>query len=229
MTSLPEHVTSLAPDEPFTFSCHPEVTCFNECCRNLELSLSPYDVLRLKDALGIPSQQFLDDYAIIEFTSEDLFPKVYLGMVDDGRGSCPFVEENGCRVYRDRPGACRTYPLGRGAYRTVDDSLHELFVLLQEPHCQGFSHGRCFTVPTWQEDQGLEEYNIHNDLLLTIYNAVYFKDKNRLNQSQSELFTMALYNIDTLKKNHPGAFESSSNDNFLLLSSCVQWLENKLF
>jgi len=110
-------------------------------------------------------------------------------MVDDGRGSCPFVEKKGCRVYSDRPGACRTYPLGRGAYRTADDCLHEVFVLLQEPHCQGFSHGRSFTVPTWQEDQGLEEYNSHNDLLLTIYNAPYFRDKNRLNQSQAELFT----------------------------------------
>lgn len=228
MTSLPEHVTPLDRETPFTFSCHSDVTCFTECCRKLELSLSPYDVLRLKKSLGITSQQFLADYAVVEFTNEDLFPKVYLGMVDDGRGSCPFVEKKGCRVYADRPGACRTYPLGRGAHLTAD-GVQEVFVLLQEPHCQGFSCDTRYTVATWEQDQGLNDYKTHNDILLHLFNAPYFRDKNRLSQKQADLFTLALYNIDLLKENHPEAFKLSSEDIISTLSCSVKWLKDRLF
>ena len=47
----------LGPDG-FTFACHPEVPCFNQCCRRLNLVLTPYDVLRLKNHLGMSSEEF---------------------------------------------------------------------------------------------------------------------------------------------------------------------------
>ena len=227
MTDLPEHVTPLDPKEPFNFSCHPGVRCFTECCRKLELSLSPYDVLRLKKSLGITSQQFLAEYAVVEFCEDDLYPKVYLGMIDDGHGSCPFVKEQGCRVYKDRPGACRTYPLGRGAYQSIDGP-QEIFVLLQEPHCQGFSQDTRYTVQSWHEDQGLQQYNTHNDILLPIFNAQYFRDGNRLTKDQADLFILALYNTDLFKENHGELFTNEPVDHLVLLS-LVQWLKQILF
>jgi len=52
----------LDPNAPFRFSCSPEAVCFNECCRDLNQALTPYDVLRLKRKLGISSQHFLQQY-----------------------------------------------------------------------------------------------------------------------------------------------------------------------
>ncbi|MCA1766096.1 MAG: YkgJ family cysteine cluster protein, partial [Desulfobulbaceae bacterium] len=113
---LPRNVRRLGDQETFRFSCHPGVPCFTECCRQLDLALSPYDVLRLRRGLGIPAAEFLDRYAVVEKSEEEPFPTVFLAMVDDGRAACPFVTERGCSVYQDRPGACRAYPVGRGAY-----------------------------------------------------------------------------------------------------------------
>ncbi len=50
----------LAPGETFMFRCHPDIGCFNRCCRNLNLFLYPYDVVRLKQALGVTADVFLD-------------------------------------------------------------------------------------------------------------------------------------------------------------------------
>ena len=38
--------------DTFTFRCHPGISCFNLCCRNLNLFLHPYDVVRLKKNLN---------------------------------------------------------------------------------------------------------------------------------------------------------------------------------
>ena len=50
------------PDEVFRFACSPGVACFNACCRDLNQSLYPYDILRLKKRLKLPSGEFLERY-----------------------------------------------------------------------------------------------------------------------------------------------------------------------
>ena len=101
----------------FTFACHPGVPCFTDCCRMLELALTPYDVLRLRKATGLTSRELLENYIITEQDPGEPFPRFYLTMVDDGRASCVFVSPQGCTVYPHRPSACRAYPLGRAAVR----------------------------------------------------------------------------------------------------------------
>ncbi len=49
-------------DNSFSFACHPGLSCFTECCRDLRLALTPYDILRLKNRLGLASNDFLDQY-----------------------------------------------------------------------------------------------------------------------------------------------------------------------
>ena len=39
-------------DSTFKFSCHPKVSCFNQCCRDVNIFLTPYDVLRMKKRLA---------------------------------------------------------------------------------------------------------------------------------------------------------------------------------
>lgn len=194
----PEHVRSLTADETFRFSCHPGVACFTDCCRELDLALTPYDVLRLSRHLGLPASTFLDRYALVEQEEGCPFPLVFLGMVDDGQASCPFVTASGCSVYTDRPGACRTYPLGRGAFSAPDGSRQEMHVLLTEPHCKGFSEGDLQNITTWRKDQDLATYNAMNDEMLAILHHPRLKKGHPPEPREIEIF-MALYTLDTFQ------------------------------
>ncbi len=194
----PEHVRPLTPNETFQFSCHPGVACFTDCCRQLDLALTPYDVLRLSKHMRLAPSDFLDQYALVEQEEGCAFPLVFLGMVDDGRASCPFVSATGCSVYADRPSACRTYPLGRGAFTTPDGNRHEMHVLLTEPHCKGFNQGDHQDITAWQKDQDLATYNAMNDELLSILHHPRLKDGCQPEPREIEIF-MALYTLDTFR------------------------------
>lgn len=234
---FPEAVYRLKPDEQFKFDCHPGVPCFTECCRMLELALTPYDVLRLRRGTGLSSQQLLDQYIIEERGDQDLFPKFYLTMIDDGRASCAFVDTRGCRIYMHRPGACRAYPLGRAAVRTRAGALQQHFVLLKEKHCQGFSEPTEQTPLGYTEDQGLTEYNSYNDALATLIQHEDIRNGRFLpSDDQLRLYTLALYNLDifrvSIKDGKLGITvypeEVMQNDEELLLFA-IEWLKGQFF
>ncbi|RJX34597.1 MAG: YkgJ family cysteine cluster protein [Desulfurivibrio sp.] len=200
---LPEHIHPLADQERFTFACHPGVSCFTECCRDLELALSPYDVLRLSRELGIASREFLDRYAIIERETEDVFPRVYLGMLDDGRTSCPFISGQGCRVYRGRPAPCRTYPLGRGAWQDKTGRPQAFYVVQREAHCRGFDQAVEQGVEQWIAGQDLAEYYQANDLLMPLLHHAKLQQGCRPSALQQDLFLATLYQLDDFRSNNP--------------------------
>jgi len=50
----------MEPEEAFQFNCAPGVSCFTQCCQDVTIVLTPYDVLRMKNALEIPSGEFTD-------------------------------------------------------------------------------------------------------------------------------------------------------------------------
>jgi hypothetical protein len=204
-TPAPADIRPINCSDSFHFDCHPGVDCFTECCRELDLALTPYDVIRLKKRLGIHSGSFLEQYVIIEWDEQQVFPTCYLTMVDDGRASCVFVDRNkGCRVYPDRPGACRAYPVGRGVCSNNGTSKNspdkELFVLVKEPHCHGFSEEKRKTPVTYLSDQKLEKYNRYNDALTELLQHEQIRQGFRLNRKQLDDFILALYNLDTFRR-----------------------------
>ena len=46
------------------FQCRKGIACWNACCSNIDISLTPYDILRLKRRLGLASAAFLQQYAV---------------------------------------------------------------------------------------------------------------------------------------------------------------------
>ena len=237
---LPRNVRRLEKEERFSFSCHPAVACFTDCCRQLELALTPYDVLRLKKGCGLHSQEFLDRYVIIEQDDHETLPRLYLTMVDDGRASCVFIGESGCTQYQDRPGACRAYPMGRAAIRQADNSMDDFFVLLQESHCRGFQEQQEQDVATYSTDQGLAAYNRFNDAVAQILQHEQIRQGKQFSPLQQEHFVLALYNLDhfrtlLLSGQLPGArpFDESGSealtDDEALLLYAIDWLHDILF
>ena len=192
-------ITQLRPEETFHFACHPGVPCFTECCRELELALTPYDVLRLKNRLAMDSSAFLDRYVIVEREEGDAFPRLYLTMVDDGRASCVFVAKNGCTVYSDRPGACRAYPLGRGIRRQKTGGVSETYILVHESHCRGFENSEVHTATAYMADQELAAYNRYNDLLVPILQHDKIKQGYVPTKDEVNRFLLFLYDLDAFR------------------------------
>ena len=49
----------LLDKDKFRFECHPGVTCFSRYCRNADMYLYPYDIVRLKKILVFLLMSFL--------------------------------------------------------------------------------------------------------------------------------------------------------------------------
>ena len=118
LDSLPE----LKPGETFCFDCNPDVPCFNRCCAELTLPLTPYDVLRLRHNLGLGSEDFLATFTTLRSFPDTGFPLPMLRMLDGPDEPCPFVTPAGCSVYEDRPGACRVTAPSRASRKNAGTS-----------------------------------------------------------------------------------------------------------
>jgi hypothetical protein len=65
------------------FDCHPEVACFTRCCKDADMYLYPYDIIRMKNGLGMSSDRFLEQYSFQAFRDNPYFPSLMLKMSDD--------------------------------------------------------------------------------------------------------------------------------------------------
>ena len=192
--------TPLSPDDPFRFCCHKKVACFNECCHDLNQFLTPYDILRLKNGLGLTSIEFLEQYTTRHTGPETGLPIVALKPVSVSGLACPFVRPSGCSVYAYRPSSCRIYPLARAITRSRETGqVKEHFALLKEPHCLGHGQDKLQSVREWISDQELVVYNEFNDMLMDIIAQKNLKGTEPLDMKSQLAFHMALYDLDRFR------------------------------
>lgn len=152
----------LSVQEQVKFKCHPGVSCFNACCRDIEILLTPYDILRIRKRLDISAEAFLLAFAEPKALEKDQLPVVIIRM-DEKSGSCPFNLPEGCSIYDDRPAACRYYPLGSGFMRRQEQpDEEEFYFLVKEGYCKGHDEEQVMTVGAYREDQGVDEYDRMN-------------------------------------------------------------------
>ena len=187
-------------DEEFQFACSPEVPCFNQCCRDINQYLTPYDIYRLKNRLNMTSGDFLNKYTVEHIGPQTGLPIVSLKALPREDLRCPFVSDEGCQVYEDRPASCRTYPLARAVSQSRETGqLVENYALMQEPHCKGFGQKKVQTVREWIRDQEIDEYNRFNDMLMTIISLKNQNKRSPLDLREQHLFRLALYDLDAFK------------------------------
>lgn len=192
LDSLPE----LPEGETFCFDCNPGVPCFNACCGELNLMLTPYDVLRLRKGLGVSSREFITAHADLDVQPDTGLPVFRLRMDEKQANACPFVSPKGCTIYENRPGACRTYPLGRASRPGDDGGVREHYFVVREAHCRGFEKGRDWTAEQWLADQGLEEYNRLNDRYMRLMSAQR-KTGAPAPAAKANMAVLALYQLDS--------------------------------
>lgn len=195
-----EEYPRMGMDSRFCFRCHKGVPCFNECCRDVNIFLTPYDIIRLKNKLGITSEEFIKKYTLTPFDQNLKYPILLLKMQDDEKKSCPFVGEEGCTVYQDRPWACRMYPLGLASPKEEQRAANDdFFFLLQEEVCRGFDEDNEQSVREWIEDQQISLYNEMGKGFKEITLHSYFQEGKNLSPEKMEMFFMVCYNIDKFR------------------------------
>ena len=146
--------------DTFCFRCYPEIHCFNRCCRNLNVFLYPYDVIRLKQGLNISSDDFLDRYVDVVLRPDNYFPEVVLRMSRNQEKTCPFLKESGCSVYADRPDTCRTFPIEQGVLFDAGRKKKIPVYFFRPPEfCLGQREKKQWTIDSWTKDQDAEQHH----------------------------------------------------------------------
>ncbi len=180
------------PEHEFKFNCSPGVSCFTQCCQDVTIVLTPYDVLRLEKALGISSDEFLDKYTIILPKENRLIPMVILKM-NEGDKRCPLVSKEGCAVYEDRPWPCRMFPLDMnddGTFSRITDSSR----------CLGLKEEKKWRIYEWLLDQGIVPYEEMNRLFSEITAPLRAQEPTIQNPDIGKMVFMALYNLDKFRE-----------------------------
>jgi len=158
----PLQTVKLSLDDTIQFRCHKDIACFNECCKRIDITLTPYDILRLKTRLGLTSNEFLAQYTLPYEMDGHGMPGVKIKTADDNP-ACPFLREEGCSVYEDRPTVCRYYALGLMSMRKQDSPTDEdTYFLIKEDHCLGHNEPRTITVRDYRKEQLVDQYDDMN-------------------------------------------------------------------
>ena len=152
----------LDPNTEINFSCHKGISCWNACCKRADLTLTPYDIVRLKKATGKDSSTVLKEHTVPFTMDADGVPGLKLRTTDEG--VCLFMHEvDGCTIYEDRPSACRYYPLGNLSLKKADQGHeNQHFVLVREDHCKGHEEDKVYNIQSFREDQKVIDYDQHN-------------------------------------------------------------------
>ena len=190
-------------EDTFHFSCHPGIDCFSQCCRDVNILLTPFDILQMKNHLGISSTEFLKAYTKTLFAPETSLPAVQFRMNEEEAKRCFFVNEDGCEIYQYRPWPCRMYPLDN----TADG---EGFVtMVESSRCLGLKDDQTWQLRGWFEDQGLEPYNHWNLRFAEITEDEKLTAWRKEHPGAVEIFYLACYDLDRFRQQ---VFEQSLFD-----------------
>jgi len=236
LASLPE----LEEGKKYHFKCYPGISCFNACCTDLNMVLTPYDILRLRRARHMGSVEFLTAHTTGHRDPDTHFPIFQLRMDDNEARSCPFVTPEGCSVYANRPGACRMYPLGRATCPDGNGGVRERFFIVQEDHCQGFLEQAEWSGADWKKDQGFEDYTASNDRYMRLLARIRETGMS-VSEKLSHMAVLAMYKVDEFQKFivmmklfdrldvDAARREAILSDEFACLDFAMDWFELMLF
>ncbi|OGW23592.1 MAG: Fe-S oxidoreductase [Nitrospirae bacterium GWB2_47_37] len=217
----------LSLDAAFKFRCHKEIGCFTKCCSNIDIMLTPYDIIRLKNRMGMSSGEFLDGHTYVEIDEKASHPFVFLKMNEDAEKKCPFVTSEGCNIYSDRPANCRYYPVGQASLKKMNQETsapvtEEFYFFVKEPHCLGFNENADWTIKSWRDDQGVDVYDDMN----RGWKDILFRRNlpgHSLDDKKQKAFYMACYDVDRFRR---FVFESGFLDKFDIDEKRLEKLKN---
>jgi uncharacterized protein len=186
-------------DDFFDFGCSDQLECFGRCCVGApNIWITPCDIVRIKNNMGVSSREFLERYTITAYSEKDGYPVIWLKINDTG--SCPFSIKAGCAVYPDRPWVCRMFPLvpiwNDDNPAPVVDGPDPQFVINRVDYCMAHGRGTPFSITQWREKQGVLLYEAVNAEWKKVTHHKKFRTRNFLKGPDADLFFMGCYDID---------------------------------
>jgi Fe-S-cluster containining protein len=205
--------------ERFRFRCHAELPCFNRCCADVTIVLTPVDVLRLSRRRGLTTTEFLARHALVPLTKDLQLPVVMLRMEEDAERHCPFVGEAGCTVYEERPWSCRMYPVAMALPPArAGFEPRPLHFLIEDDFCHGHEGDGAWSVDEWRRDQGVERREELEAGFREIVSHPWFIGGRQLDPKRCEIFFTACYDLDRFRA---FVFESTFLERFELDAETV--------
>jgi hypothetical protein len=241
----PSHIMpeKLTLDSPLKFECHPGVSCFTACCHNIQIVLTPYDILILRRRMNLSAHEFISQYTEPAYLEKTDMPGVQIKMTEEEK-ACPFVTPAGCTVYSDRPTACRYYPVGMADFHEggKEGGEEKFFFIVKEPHCKGFEEPKKWTIREWRAEQGVDARDeMNKEWLRLVMRRKSFSLQATLSEAAQRMFFMATTDLDHFRR---FVFESSflqsyeidpetvgriKNDDVALMQFSFKYLANVLF
>lgn len=195
------------------FRCHPDVSCFTACCGNINIILTPFDILRLRRHLNLTADEFLLRFTAPTYLEKTDLPGVKIHL--DEKGRCPFVTPEGCTVYSMRPSTCRYYPVGMASFHEgaqEDQNEERFFFLVKEPHCKGHEEKKEWTIADWRKDQGVDLCDEMNaGWMAIIMRRKSFGFQASMSEQAKKIFFMVSTDLDKFRE---FVFESSFLDTY---------------
>ena len=225
MADLPDVIKDrrvIGEGEHFCFGCHPGLSCFTDCCGDINIMLTPVDVLRLARHLKMDTGDFLDTHTLTPITKELHLPVVMLKMGDDEKKKCPFVSDQGCTVYENRPWACRMYPLGMGLPPArAGEEPEPVYFLFEDDFCHGTKEKKKWSVDEWKNNQNVSEQEAIEAGFAEIVSHPWFIGGRQLDPRQIEMYHTASFNLDKFRS---FIFESTFLERFDIEEELVEQL-----
>lgn len=191
----------LTADSTLKFRCHPGVSCFTNCCGNINIILTPYDILRIRRPLNLPADEFLLRFTTPVFLEKTDLPGVKIHLDENGR--CPFVTEEGCTIYPYRPTTCRYYPVGMSYFHAAGNegsAAEEFYFLVKEPYCKGHEEPKEQTIREWRVDQGIDESDeMNREWMEIVMRRKSFGLQATLSELAQKMFFMASTDLDKFR------------------------------
>lgn len=184
----------LQPKDTFSFSCHAGLSCFTSCCRDVNILLSPYDIIRMKRRLGLSSTEFLARFTKTLVAPKTALPAVQLRMDEESGRRCYFVASDGCSIYEDRPWSCRMYPLD------VDGDGDQYWLSVDRSRCRGLDSREGTNLGQWLRDQGLEPYTAESEQFAAITGDDKLTGWRVSHPQGAHIFHLACYDLDRFRE-----------------------------
>jgi Fe-S-cluster containining protein len=191
---MSENPKAVGLEDTFHFSCNPGINCFTQCCQDVNILLTPYDIVQMKNRLGISSTEFLEKYTKRLLAPSTSLPAVQFKMDEENEKKCYFVGEKGCGLYEQRPWSCRMYPLDHS------DEADTFAPMVDSTRCLGLEDKTVWKLRDWLQNQGLEPYNDWNQRFAELTEDEKVTSWRKGYPGGVDIFYLACYDLDHFRE-----------------------------